>query len=227
LHLKRSIELTGQSPESTVGGNNINERKGGRGLLLSVTDTLPSAIWANRFLKSALLQGAVITLLTILFISIQLLLSSNINIIQFLSLSFEGPAKWIFLGYVFYMILIVAIATTAVFYNHFEVNMHTGIQGFRTILAWIHLLGMNIGGATVTLTIAYAGLIGSGIIGTILSGGNITELKPNIQIMEQFIIPISIFAAVLVIGLIAGGLTFLLNYLGSKKKAASDSWPEG
>jgi hypothetical protein len=180
---------------------------------------LPYAKWANRFLQSAIIQGAVITLLTILFISIQLLLSSNINIIQFLSLSFEGPAKWIFLGYIFYMILIIAIATTAVFYNHFEVNMHKGIQGFRSILAWIHLLGMNIGGATVTLTIASAGLIGSGVIGTILSGGNITELRPNTQIMEQFIIPVSIFSAVLVIGLIAGGLTFLLNYLGYKKKA--------
>ncbi len=214
MYLKRRIKLTGQSsqiPKATVGSNNINERKGGRELLLSVTDTLTSSIWANRFLKSAIIQGAVITLLTILFISIQLLLSSDINIIQFLSLSFEGPAKWIFLGYIFYMILIVAIATMAVFYNHFEVNMHKGIQGFRTILAWIHLIGMNIGGATVTLTIAYAGLIRSGIIGTILSGGNITELRPNTQIIEQFIIPISIFAAVLVIGLIAGGLTFLLT----------------
>jgi hypothetical protein len=38
--------------------------------------------------------------------------------------------------------------------------------------------------------------------------------------MEQFIIPISIFAAVLVIGLIAGGLTFLLNYLGHKKRGS-------
>src|SRR5918995_3349009 len=145
MYLKRSIELTGQgsSPESTVGGNNINERKGGRELLLSVTDTLPSAIWANRFLKSAILQGAVITLLTILFISIQLLLSSNINIIQFLSLSFEGPAKWIFLGYIFYMILIVAIATTAVFYNHFEVNMLKSICGVGSILAWVTLIGMK------------------------------------------------------------------------------------
>jgi hypothetical protein len=222
LHLERRIELTEQGsrrPEATVSGNGIHERNEGRRLLLSVTDTLPYAKWANRFLQSAIIQGAVITLLTILFISIQLLLSSNINIIQFLSLSFEGPAKWIFLGYIFYMILIVAIATTAVFYNHFEVNMHRGIQGIRSILAWIHLLGMNIGGATVTLTIASAGLIGSGVIGTILSGGNITELKPNTQILEQFIIPISIFAAVLVIGLIAGGLTFLLNYLGYKKKA--------
>jgi hypothetical protein len=222
LHLERRIELTGQgsqSSEATVSGNGINERNEGRRLLLSVTDTLPYAKWANRFLQSAIIQGAVITLLTILFISIQLLLSSNINIIQFLSLSFEGPAKWIFLGYIFYMILIVAIATTAVFYNHFEVNMHRGIQGIRSILAWIHLLGMNIGGATVTLTIASAGLIGSGVIGTILSGGNITEVKPNTQILEQFIIPISIFAAVLVIGLIVGGLTFLLNYLDYKKKA--------
>jgi hypothetical protein len=224
LHLERRIELTesgSRRPEATVSGNGINERNEGRRLLLSVTDTLPYAKWANIFLQSAIIQGAVITLLTILFISIQLLLSSNINIIQFLSLSFEGPAKWIFLGYIFYMILIVAIATTAVFYNHFEVNMHRGIQGFRSILAWIHLLGMNIGGASVTLTIASAGLIGSGVIGTILSGGNITEVKPSTQILEQFIIPISIFAAVLVIGLIAGGLTFLLNYLGYKKKATN------
>ena len=224
MHLERRIELTepgSQRPEATVSGNGINERNEGRRLLLSVTDTLPYAKWANRFLQSAIIQGAVITLLTILFITIQLLLSSNINIIQFLSLSFEGPAKWIFLGYIFYMILIVAIATTAVFYNHFEVNMHKGIQGFRSVLAWIHLLGMNIGGATVTLTIASAGLIGSGVIGTILSGGNITELRPNTQVMEQFIIPISVFAAVLVIGLIAGGLGFLLNYLGYKKKAAN------
>jgi hypothetical protein len=74
---------------------------------------------------------------------------------------------------------------------------------------------------SILLTIASAGLIGSGVIGTILSGGNITVVKPNTQILEQFIIPISIFAAVLVIGLIAGGLTFLLNYLDYKKKATN------
>jgi hypothetical protein len=107
--------------------------------------------------------------------------------------------------------LIIVIAITAVFYNHFEVICVKEIRGFRSILAWIQLLGMNIGGATVTLTIASAGLIGSGVIGTILSGGNIAELQPNTQIIEQFIIPISIFATVLVIGLIAGELAFLLK----------------
>jgi hypothetical protein len=186
-------------------------------VLLSVADTFPSAKWANRFLKSAIIQGAAITLLTVIFVSIQLLFSSTINIVEFLSFSFEGPAKWIFLGYIIYIILIVAIATTAVFYNHFEVNMLKRICGFRSILAWTHLIGMNVGGVSITLSMIYAGLVGSGIIGIVLSGGNISELRPNTQIMEEFIIPISIFAAILVIGLIAGGLTFLVNYSGNMK----------
>ena len=95
------------------------------------------------------------------------------------------------------------------------------IRGFRSVLAWVHLIGMNVGGATVTLTMIYAGLVGSGIMGIIMSGGNnAVELKPNTQVLEQFIIPISIFAAILVIGLIAGGLTFLLSFfLGDMKRA--------
>lgn len=129
-----------------------------------------SAMWTNRFLKSAIIQGAAITLLTVIFVSIQLLFSSTINIVQFLSLSFEGPAKWIFLGYIIYIILILAIATTAVFYNHFEVNMLKRMHGFRSILAWAHLIGMNIGGASITISMIYAGLVGSGVMGIVLNG---------------------------------------------------------
>jgi hypothetical protein len=177
-----------------------------------------SSVWSNRFIIAAIVQGAVITGLTLAFVAAQIL-TSGTNIIEFLSLSFEGPAKWIFLGYIFYMILIVSIATTSVFYNHFEVNTQRTIRGFGSVLAWVHLIGMNVGGATVTLTMIYAGLIGSGIIGIIMSGGNnAVELKPNTQVLEQFIVPISAFAMILVIGLIAGGLTFLLNFMRHKKK---------
>ncbi|MDQ4014586.1 MAG: hypothetical protein M3136_02350 [Thermoproteota archaeon] len=177
-----------------------------------------SSVWSNRFIIAAIVQGAVITGLTLAFVAAQIL-TSGTNIIEFLSLSFEGPAKWIFLGYIFYMILIVSIATTSVFYNHFEVNMQRTIRGFRSVLAWVHLIGMNVGGATVTLTMIYAGLVGSGIIGIIMSGGNnAVELKPNTQVLEHFIVPISAFAMILVIGLIAGGLTLLLNFMRHKKK---------
>ena len=121
-------------------------------------------VWSNRFIISAIIQGAIITGLTILIVSIQLLFSSKINIIQFLSLSFEGPAKWFFLGYIFYMILVVAIAVTATFYHHLEIDMRKSIRGFKSVLAWIHLVGMNVGGAATTLTMIFAGLIGSGIL---------------------------------------------------------------
>jgi hypothetical protein len=83
-------------------------------ILISKIDALKLlssiSIWGNRFIIAAIIQGAIITGLTLLIVAIQLSFSSTINIIQYLSLSFEGPSKWFFLGYIFYMILVVAIS---------------------------------------------------------------------------------------------------------------------
>jgi hypothetical protein len=68
------------------------------------------------------------------------------------------------------MILVVAIAATAVFYNHLEVGMERQIKGFKSVLAWIHVVGMNVGGAATTITIIFADLAGSGILSLILGG---------------------------------------------------------
>ncbi|MGI0041103.1 MAG: hypothetical protein ACRD94_03965 [Nitrosopumilaceae archaeon] len=167
--------------------------------------------WGNKFILSAIIQGAIITGLTISVVGVQML-SSNVNIIQFLSLSFDGPAKWFFLGYVFYMILVVAIATTAIFYNHLEINMEKNIRGVRAVMAWIHLIGMNVGGAATTISMILAGLMGSGALDLILNAGN-TELHQNLTIMDQFIPPIATFAGVLSIGVIVGGISYISTYL--------------
>ena len=169
-----------------------------------------SSVWSNRFIIAAIVQGAVITGLTLAFVAVQIL-TSGTNIVEFLSLSFEGPAKWFFLGYIFYMILVVAIAVTAVFYNHLEVGMGRRIKGFRSALAWIHLVGMNVGGAATTITIIFAGLAGSGVPGLILGGSD--SLQPNDAIMDQFIAPIATFMGVLSIGMISGGLAYVMTYL--------------
>src|SRR5919197_3288664 len=174
------------------------------------------SVWGNRFIISAIIQGAIIPGFTIMVVSIQVLFSSSINIIQFLSLSFEGPAKWFFLGYIFYIILVVAIAVTATFYHHLEIDMRKSIHGFKSVLAWIHLVGMNVGGAATTLTIIFAGLMGSGILSVITSGASsssVTQLQPNVGIMVQFISPISAFAGLLSIGVISGGVTYITTYL--------------
>jgi hypothetical protein len=101
----------------TVGSNRGNTNGDGAPAALSPQrygqGTVRSA-WSNRFIIAAIVQGGVITGLTLAFVASQML-TSGTNIIQFLSLSIEGPAKWIFLGYIFYMILVVAIAVTAYF----------------------------------------------------------------------------------------------------------------
>ena len=170
--------------------------------------------WGNRFIISAIIQGAVITILTLTIIGVQITIS-NINIIQYLSLTFDGPSKWFFLGYIFYLILIVAIAVTAVFYIHLEIHMRKKITGIKSVLAGIHLLGMNIGGAGTTIVMIYAGLAGSGILDVILNGttlGTSPSLNSNVDIMVQFIVPISVFAGLLSIGVISGGLTYILTF---------------
>ena len=82
----------------------------------------------------------------------------------------DHPSKWFFLGYIFYLILIVAIAVTAVFYLHLEIHMGKKITGIKSVLAGIHLLDMNIGGADTTIVMIYAGLAGSGILDVVLNG---------------------------------------------------------
>ena len=78
--------------------------------------------WGNRFIIAAIIQGGIMTGMALGTVAFQLL-TTDVDIIQFLSLSFEGPAKWFFIGIILYLILIVAIAVTAVFYNHLEINL--------------------------------------------------------------------------------------------------------
>ena len=191
------------------------------GLTKVVVSTVPRKIgnshhgyWGNRFILSAIIQGAVITILTLTIVGFQLTIS-NINIIQYLSLTFDGPSKWFFLGYIFYLILIVAIAVTAVFYIHLEIHMDKKITGLRSVLAGIHLLGMNIGGAGTTIVMIYAGLAGLGILDIVLNGttsGISSTINSNVDIMVQFILPISGFAGLLSIGVISGGLTYITTF---------------
>src|SRR5919205_3621387 len=129
----------------------------------------PKAKWGNRFIIAAIIQGGIITGMALATVAFQLL-TTAVDIIQFLSLSFEGPAKWFFIGIILYLILIVAIAVTAVFYNHLEINLKRKFSNISNILAWIHLLGMNIGGPGATILMILAGLTGSGVLSLFIEG---------------------------------------------------------
>lgn len=170
----------------------------------------PKSTWGSRFIIAAIVQGGIITFLSLSMVGIQMIFAKDVNMIQFLSLSFEGPAKWFFIGLMLYLIITVAIAVTAVFYNHLEVNMRKKITGKINILVWIHLVGMNVGGLGTTLSMIFAGLAGSGAM-DLLSTGQIG--KVNLAIMDSFIPPIATFIGILAIGVLCGGLAYAVSYL--------------
>lgn len=166
--------------------------------------------WGSRFIIAAIIQGGIITFLALSMVGIQMLFASEVNMIQFLSLSFEGPAKWFFIGLMLYLIITVAVAVTAVFYNHLEINQKKRISGKIRILVWIHLLAMNIGGIGTTLSMIFAGLMGSGAF-SLLTEGKIGAA--NLAIMDSFIPQIATFIGILAIGVLCGGLAYTVVYI--------------
>jgi hypothetical protein len=169
--------------------------------------------WGNRFIAAAIIQGGIMTSMALSMVGSQFVLANKLNVIQFLSLSFEGPAKWFFLGIMFYLIFIVAIAVTAVFYIHLEVNLKRKISGMLNALAWVHLVGMNIGGPLATILMIFAGLSGSGII-SIFTEGKVGS--QNVEVLNTLVAPIAFSIGILSIGVICGGLTYTLTYIKGK-----------
>jgi len=164
--------------------------------------------WVDRFIIAAIIQGALITVMALVIVTIQMV-NSQINIIQYLSLSFEGTAKWFFLGIIFHLIIIVAVAVTALFYSHLEITLGKKFTKTSNILAGIHLVGMNVGGAGAMMVMTYAGLAGTGLLSVFTEG----KLGPKYPaIMDSFIEPIGGFITFLAIGVFCGGLGFLIAY---------------
>jgi hypothetical protein len=168
----------------------------------------PKTKWGNRFIIAAIIQGGIITGMALATVAFQLL-TTDVDIIQFLSLSFEGPAKWFFIGIILYLILIVAIAVSAVFYNHLEFHLKRKFSKVSNVLAWIHLFGMNIGGASSTILMIFAGLAGSGVLSLFIEGKMGNE---DIAILTSFIDPIAFFVVILSVGVICGGIAYLMVY---------------
>ncbi len=164
--------------------------------------------WANRFIVAAIIQGGVMAAMALVIVGMQITYT-QINIIQFLSLSFEGTAKWFFLGIIFYLIIIVAVAVTALFYIQIEVFLKKKFSRTLNVLASIHLIGMNVGGAGAMMIMTYAGLAGTGLL-TVFTEGKLGPKYP--AIMDSFIEPIGGFITLLAIGVICGGIGFIKAY---------------
>jgi hypothetical protein len=78
-------------------------------------------------------------------------------------------------------------------------------------LAWGHLILMNVGTAAISCMMMYAGYVSGAVMLPVSAGGKgFNELQAH-QILGPFVVPISVAILVIMLGVILGGIEFLLT----------------
>ena len=126
------------------------------------------------------------------------------------------------MGYLTYLMVgVIAVAVTALFYHHFEVDQGKPYKGAANTLAWVHLILMNVGVAAATWMLMYYGYIAGAAMVSVSSGGlgqtagwvHVNILGPIAEPYgNAYLNPIGWAIIAAAIGVLAGGLGFLVNH---------------
>lgn len=167
--------------------------------------------WATRFVVAAIVQGALGCALTGFFVLGEV---GYINPPVSLLISATIPGIWIALGYFAYIVIgIVGMAVTALFYQYLEVNLKRPYTGSLRSLAWLHFILSNVGIIGATWLVVYAGyLTGLATLPTALGGAGMPLKEIQGTILSAYLLPISLFAGMTMLGILLGGLGYVLVY---------------
>lgn len=158
--------------------------------------------WSRKFMVAAILQGAGIVGLTILLIIGQAtFMKPEVSRV----IAAGGVGTWFTFGYLIYLIVgVVGVAVSAVFYG-------LGTK-FSTILAYLHLILMNVGIAFAAGLLMYVGYVGGAASLPPDVGGSGLDSGQVHEIIAPFVVPIAISILVVTLGTVLGGLGYLLAY---------------
>lgn len=172
--------------------------------------------WAARFTWAAIIQGAIVALLTAMLAAFAATTGYPILLVEaMLSIPQVGFSEITALaGLGLYLVVgVIGTGLTAQFYHHFEIRTGKPYKGRITNgLAWIHIVLMNFGVAATSIFMIYAGYLGDIAVSETESGGfGMTIEQTSKQILIPFIVPVSSLLLITVIGAVAGGAGFIIN----------------
>ncbi|MEM1583870.1 MAG: hypothetical protein QXF28_02480 [Nitrososphaerota archaeon] len=176
------------------------------------------SVWASRFMSAAIIQGLLMTLLTLYIVIGQIfwLRPEPSRVI-----AFGSAGQWFTVGYITYLIVgVIGVAVTALFYLYIEGILGKRFTGISNLLAWIHLALMNVGVVGATWMMMIGGYLGGAAMLPPEVGGygwNPGQVHVNIfyGIPMGYPFWITVFIIILSIGVIAGGLGYTITW---KKK---------
>jgi hypothetical protein len=180
----------------------------------------PSSKWANRFIIAAIVQGALAAGLTA-----WLLYDATYDTPGAAKIvASGGGGTWLTEGYLAYIMFgPLAIAVTALFYQHLEVNLRAPYKGWSNIFAWLHLVLMNVGVVAGTWLMMNGGWRAGALAYSLgqqtppLSPGQIAG-QVHVQVLSGYPGYIAPFAAIAILGAFAGGIGYVVTWRRALKK---------
>lgn len=166
--------------------------------------------WAKRFAAAAIVQGAALVGLTgFLILSQMSFLKPEVSKVM----AAGSAGTWLTFGYEIYIVVgVIGAAVSSVFY-HYLGSPSKGNNATIIVFGWIHLLLMNVGIAAACGMMMYAGYIAGASMLPISSGGKgYTALQAHELLIGQYVVPISVAILVVLAGVLAGGVGFMLTY---------------
>jgi hypothetical protein len=183
-------------------------------------DSAPWSKWANRWIIAAIAQGALAAGLTgFLLYDAKYGTPGAAKIV-----AGGGAGNWLTVGYLGFIIFgPLAAAVTSLFYQHLESDLRTPYTGISNVLAWLHLVLMNVG-VTVATWIMWNG----GWRAVNISGGAfcVAHAKDNplpascdvhVLVLGGLVDPIGYFCIVAILGAFAGGIGYVMIWRRSMK----------
>lgn len=170
------------------------------------------SVWTKRFIVAAIVQGAIIVTLTAFLVLGQIsFLKPEVSRV----IASGGAGTWFTFGYVIYIVVgVIGVAVSALFYYYIENVLEKQYNASRVakVLAWGHLVLMNIGTTVACGMLMYAGYVsGAAMLPLSVGGKGFTQEQAH-QILAPFVVPISGAILILTLGALLGGIGFVLMY---------------
>jgi hypothetical protein len=173
----------------------------------SVTE--PNGTWTKRFMAAAIVQGAIVTGLTVFLVLGQTSFKPEVSRVM----AAGGAGTWFTFGYVMYIVVgIMGVAVSTLFYHYLENVLGKRIRRAAKVLAWTHFVLMNVGTVAAMGLLMYAGYIGGGSMLPQDVGGRGFNAGQAHEILAFFVEPIAATILMIVAGVVAGGIGFLATY---------------
>lgn len=167
--------------------------------------------WAGRFIGAAVVQGLIAVTVTVLIVEPWSFFNINSYYSPSKVIAGGGGGTWLFTGYISYLVVgVVGVAVTAMFYFYIEGLQGKEYSGKASILAWGHLIFMNVGVAGSMLLMMWGGYVAGWAGAPVAEGGlGYTDEQIHVHYLSQLVDPIGALVLLACLGAVLGGIGYV------------------